>query len=222
MNASPDPTVLSALIVEDDPFFLQMLMAAIQQVDAQAAVVALRTGSEAIAYCDAPQHAPPDLALLDLGLPDMAGIEVVRAVTRRFPSTPVMVVTSDAGRERVMEAVGCGARGYWLKGDVHLPLTQAMKQLLQGIHPISPALAGYFLQLVDRETTSPTSPLPALTPKEQELLQWLAEGLSYSLIADRMGVALSTVQAHSRGLFRKLGARSQVQALAVARKGKLI
>lgn len=222
MNTAFKPAVLSALIVEDDPFFLQVLEAAILQLDARAVAVTFQTGAEAMGYCDAPKQNMPDLALVDLGLPDMAGMDVVRAVIRRFPATPVMVVTSDAGRERVLEAVACGARGYWLKGDVHLPLTQAIGQLLQGIHPISPALAAYFLQLVEREAARSMPASPELTPKELELLQWLAKGLSYGHIAECMGVAVSTVQSHSRGLFRKLGARSQVQALALAREQKLI
>jgi len=221
LHSPPD---FSALIVEGDPFFVQVLSASVTRLYPEPRLWTIGTGSEALAFCAKPPVRGPDLALVDLGLPDLDGLAVIRAIVERFPQMPVMVVSAASEQARVMEAIRAGANGYLLKGDASLSVVRAIRQLLEGIHPISPMLGKHFLALARNAQVAPSQGATEahLTGKEQELLTLLAEGLTYARAADRMGVAVSTVLSHSRGLFRKLGARSQLQALVKARELGLV
>lgn len=209
-----------ALLVEDDAVFRRTLAEAVAGLGTTWATHAFGNGRDAIAFCA--EAACPDLALVDLGLPDCSGVEVIRALAQQCPRTPVMVVSVFADETRVLEAIRAGALGYILKGDSSMLITQAVEQLLAGVYPLSPMLANYLFKLA-RPGPTPSDPnAPRLTPRETELLALIADGNSYAECARAMGIALSGVQTHVRNLYRKLGAHSQLQAVKRARDQGLL
>lgn len=210
-----------ALVVEDDRFFQQVFRESLNQVVPGARVDLCGTASEALRFCRRGEI-QPNVAIVDLGLPDANGIVVIREIVQRFRQTPIMVVSVANEEERVLEAVRAGATGYLLKGDTTLSVTRAIEQLLKGIHPISPAIAGYFLKLAGRESSVLDSDARRLTPRELELLRQFASGKSYNEAAQEMGISLTTVQTHTRNLYRKLGVRSGLHALSRAREYGLL
>lgn len=213
--------MFNALVVEDDRFFQQVFRDSLSQVLPGSRVDICGTVSEALRFCRQ-VGIKPHIALVDLGLPDADGVVVIRELVQRYPQLPIMVVSVADDEDRVLEAIRAGATGYLLKGDTTLSVTRAIAQLLKGIHPISAALAGYFLKLAGSDRRSNDSTTIRLTPRELDLLRQFAGGKSYVEAAQEMGISLTTVQTHTRNLYRKLGVRSGLQALSRARDHGLL
>jgi DNA-binding NarL/FixJ family response regulator len=207
---------LTAIVVEDDRFFQIVVRESFGQIAPGCELHIFGTAREALLYCQQPE-ASVNLALVDLSLPDHDGLTVIREVVKRFPRAHVIVLSVSSDEGKVLSAVRAGATGYLLKGDTNLSVTRGIEQALKGMHPISPALAGYFLRLVVRETLESQSPLPALTPRELDLLKEFSAGKSYNDAAKSMGISLTTVQTHTRNLYRKLGVRSGLHAISKAK-----
>ena len=221
MSTATTPALSLALLVEDDPVFQRVLAEAVAGLGTPWMTQAFRRADDAIAFCRGGK-ACPDLALVDLGLPDRPGVEVIRALAELCPATPVMVVSVFADEARVLEAIRAGALGYLLKDDPSLLITQAIEQLLAGVYPLSPMLANYLFKLAGRDRPSSDQPAPNLTPRERDLLALTASGNSYAESAAAMGISLASVQTHVRNLYRKLGAHSQVQAVKRAKDQGLL
>lgn len=212
---------VNVLVVEDDRFFQLVIQESLGQLHQNCHLKICPTAAQAIVHCDHPSTSV-DLALVDLGLPDADGVGVIREIVKRFPKAPVIVLSVNTHEERVLQAIRAGATGYLLKGDTNLSVTRGIEQALHGIHPISPAIAGYFLKLVGRERPETASKIADLTPRELDLLRQFANGRSYNETAEAMGISLTTVQTHTRNLYRKLGVRSGLHAISKAREHGLI
>jgi DNA-binding NarL/FixJ family response regulator len=211
-----------ALIVEDDPAFERLLNRSIAALAGNWIGHACQTGTEALELLNA-AATQLDLALVDLGLPYVSGIEVIQAAHARFPELPIIVVSVISSESSVLAAIQAGASGYVLKDDNELSIAHAISQILKGVYPISSSLAKYLFRLASPSANPANMPLiGALSPKEQEVLQHLSSGYSYAETAKLMGVALSTVQHHIRNLYRKLDVRSQTQAISKARATGLL
>lgn len=217
----PIKNIFHAFVVEDDRFFQQVLRDSLSQVMPGSRIDICGTVSEALRFCRQAGIAP-NIALVDLGLPDASGIQVIKELVQRYPQSPVMVVSVADEEEKVLEAIRAGATGYVLKGDMTLSVTRAIEQLLKGIHPISATLAGYFLKLAGSHRPSIDSTTRRLTLRELDLLRQFASGKSYLEASQEMGVSLTTVQTHTRNLYRKLGVRSSLQALSRAKDHGLL
>jgi two-component system, NarL family, nitrate/nitrite response regulator NarL len=220
MNALSNP--LEVLIVEDDFFFQQVIEEALGSLGRPLILDRAKNLEEAM-HCLQKRSTGYPLALIDLGLPDGDGIDMIGQIHDRFPHTTVMVISVGSEEDRVLEAIRAGASGYVLKGDSNLGLHQAIDQALKGLNPLSPTLAHYFVKLAAQANAPKSSQASVqLTRRERDLLAQFAKGMSYQEAAQQMGVALSTVQTHTRSLYRKLGVRSSLQALSKARQHGLL
>lgn len=211
------------LIVEDNNVFVRQISKAVAQVNAGYQISVCRTGSEALRLVqDAGEHF--DLALVDLGLPDISGIDVIHEVRGRFADIPIMVISVVSAESAVLAAIRAGARGYILKGESEAMTAAAIEDVLCGNYPISPALARSLFKLAGAPVASAT---PAtnqfdLSPREFETLKHIARGHNYGEVAKLMGISMSTVESNIRNLYRKLNAHSQMQAVTKARDAGLI
>jgi two-component system, NarL family, nitrate/nitrite response regulator NarL len=221
MTSPSPPPIRQALIVEDDPTFLRAIRETLGRMQTPWQTYGCGTGGEALAYCREP-YARLDLALVDLGLPDIGGVAVIRAVRARFPEIPILVISVVASDASVLDAIRAGAVGYLLKGDASLSMARAIDLVLQGSYPISPSLARCLFMLAGHAPDARSAELPDLTPRESELLRLIAAGHSYAEAAQCMDISLSTVQAHIRSLYRKLEVHSQTQAISKAREEGLL
>ena len=164
----------------------------------------------------------PSVVLVDLGLPDVDGIELIRTFSLQRPDLPIMVISVIASERSVLDAIRAGARGYILKTGSKATILDAVTDVLAGNYPLSPALARHLFRLAGAPAVSPSRDLPELSPREQETLKNIARGLTYEQTAMEMGVSLSTVQSHIRKLYRKLNVSSQLQAAQRARDSGLV
>lgn len=204
-----------ALLVEDEPAFAGLMTEAIYSLKPSWVVHCARDGESALA-------APGEfgLALIDIGLPDVSGLAIIDALSRRNPDTLLLVVSAISNEGIVAEAIRRGACGYVLKRDSALSVAGAVQQALDGIYPISPALARQLVRMVRNEDAA-RADSPQVSPladRELEVLRHFAAGCRYAEVAERMNVSLSTVQTHVRNLYRKLSVHSRYQALEQARR----
>ena len=231
-------TDFCVLLVEDNPTFRTQITGALARVADSGAVAGdLRistaaTGAEALDFV-AQGEGPYNLALVDIGLPDISGIEVIRRIRSVMADTPILVISVINAEQTLLEAIRAGASGYLLKDDAEEFIAHAIIDVLRGNYPISPALARSLFRLAgapDRQQAGAVSGGQDgvsqsefhLAPREREVLQHIALGLSYQEVAEEMGVSLSTVQTYVRGLYRKLEVHNRLAAVNRAREAGML
>jgi two-component system, NarL family, nitrate/nitrite response regulator NarL len=217
---SPIHTALKLLVVEDNPVFRDALVRLIRNHHPQWLVESAENGKDALALLGTARRF--DLVLVDIGLPDMDGIQVIRKAHARLADLPIIVITVVADERKLLNAIRAGARGYLLKSDEGPGILHGIHQVLTGTYPISPKLARSMFNLLGSPAQSSEDDPSGLTPREIESLRYLAQGLTYTEVAKAMGVALSTVQTNVRNIYRKLEASSKVQAVLKAQDAGLI
>lgn len=217
----PNSSSLSVLLVEDDRVFQESFVRVFAQLGGDWKIHSFQDGASALtALADPACYF--NVALIDIGLPDMTGINVIAAARSRFAELPILVTTTFTAEETFLSAIRAGARGYLLKGDTEASLAQSIEQVMQGQYPVSPALARHLFRLAGSPAAMPASNSLSLSRRELELLQLIAKGSSYSSCADVMHISLATVQTHIRNMYRKLEVSNQRQAIVKAQSSGLL
>jgi len=155
----------------------------------------------------------PDIMLMDIGLPEISGIEGVRTLKSNFPAIQVLMFTVFEDDEKIFEAVRNGASGYLLKKSTSQEIVEAVQELKRGGAPMSASIARRIVQSFHAPSFSQLKDY-ALTPREMEILYSLVDGLSYKKIAGKYSVSISTVQTHISNVYQKLHVHSKSQAVA--------
>jgi DNA-binding NarL/FixJ family response regulator len=171
-------------------------------------VGAYDTGEEALAKL--PQSRP-DVVLMDIHLPGISGIECTLRLKQVLPETQVLIVTVYTDADRVFEALKAGASGYLLKSTPPAGFLEAIKDVTHGRSPMTGEIARLVIESF-RQPAPATPEDAGLTEREEECLRLLARGASSKEIAQRMGVSVSTVHFHLKGIYRKLHVRSRTEA----------
>lgn len=168
----------------------------------------------------------PDLALLDLGLPDGSGVQMIEAIRAQVPQCRVLVFTVFEDRASVLGTLKAGADGYILKDTSADLLLAHVRATLAGETPISARAASHLLSLVRDEpvveASAATPDAPHLSPRERELLEYLARGLSRKEAARIMNLSPHTVAEYVQGIYRKLQVKSRGEAVFEAIQARLI
>jgi DNA-binding NarL/FixJ family response regulator len=182
----------------------------------------VRSGREAIARL---LLVTPDVLLVDLGLPDIHGTEVIRFAARALPECDIMVVTVFGDERNVIASVESGATGYVLKDCSDADLVARVIELRAGGSPMSPGIARIVLNQMRAGTA--TAPVlkrrgggedtsTVLTARETDVLRLLSRGYTYSEVGDRLGISVHTVTSHIKNSYRKLAVRSGTAAVTRA------
>ena len=166
-------------------------------------------------------HDVPDVALSDIGLPGMSGIEGVRILRERYPQMLILMLTIYDDDERIFDAMCAGATGYLLKKTPPARLLESLKEVACGGAPMSPEVARRVIALF-REIRPPDRADYQLTPHETRLLKLLTEGHNYKSAAAKLGVAVGTVSFHLQHIYEKLQVHSKSEAVAKALRDRLI
>ena len=171
---------------------------------------------------EAVERLQPDVLLLDLGMPGLHGLDILREVTRRAPSTRVLVLSADGRDDFVVQALRNGAAGYLLKGCRAEELVQAVTEVAAGGYHLSSSLSASLARAVGEESRGTAPAYESLTPREREVFHLMAEGLANAAIAERLFISGRTVETHRANILRKLGLRTQTDVVLLAlRRGIL-
>jgi DNA-binding NarL/FixJ family response regulator len=204
------------LVVDDDVAFRESVCAAIARDDTM--TLASQAGSVAGAR-EAIQRGNFDVALVDLGLPDGNGIELIREIARTRPETDVMVVTVFGDEAHVLASIEAGATGYLLKRSLNDTLGATVRELRAGGSPISPVIARQLLQRFKQGSPEPSQPAAAvvddsgLSEREREVLLFIAKGFTVGEIANMLHLSAHTVATHVKHIYRKLAVHSRTEAV---------
>lgn len=213
---------LRLLIVEDEPDWSAIYAHLVSASDRFEVACIAGSAAQARAAIDTMQF---DLALLDLGLGDGSGIEVLEALSMRQPGVLSAICTVFEDEENVLRAIRSGASGYLLKHEAVGGLIDLLETMVAGGAPLSPRIARHLL----REISGPTAgqrpgPVPQeeFTPRERDVLRSVAEGRSLKQVGRELGIAESTVRTHVKNLYSKLGVNRRSAAVLEASRRNLL
>ena len=209
------PNTIRVLIVDDHDVVRTGLKFFVQAFDDLELVGEADCGQKALSLCAQVQ---PDVVLMDLVMPEMDGISTTRAIRQGCPEIQVIALTSFREQELVQGALEAGAISYLLKNVTADELADAIR----AAHTQRPTLAPEATQALIQAATQPAEPSYDLTPREQQVLALMVEGLSNPEIAERLVIGLSTVKFHVSSVFAKLDVTSRAEAMALAWQHDLV
>jgi len=211
---------ISIIIVEDEPEFRRRFAQIIDSEPTMRLAGVAANKREAQVLIDREEF---DVMLIDLGLPDGTGIDLIRSVSQRKPDVDIMVVTVFGDEQHVVSSIEAGATGYILKDSTPADVISCIRLLRAGGSPVSPVVARSVLRAIrSRMGGTPGASAPArttsaennpLSARETEILQLLAKGMSFNEIGEILGISPHTVTAHIKKIYRKLAVHSRGEAV---------
>jgi DNA-binding NarL/FixJ family response regulator len=208
--------MITTVLADDHPIVRQGLRTLLED-DTRCRVVG--EAADGLTALDLIVELRPVLAILDVQLPDLNGIEVARRVQVQAPDTRVIMLSMHADEPYVLEALRYGASGYVLKGDATTDLINAVRAAVEGRRFLSAPLVERAIDTYARGTSEADRPLDRyelLTSREREVLHLAAQGLSNGQIGDRLAISRRTAETHRANLLRKLGLVSQTELVRFA------
>lgn len=218
MTDAPNPTAIRVVVADDHPIVREGLAALLGSLSGFEVVGVATTGREAIREVVTTQ---PDVAVLDLQMPDVDGFAATREIARAAPETAVLVLTMYEDDDSLFTAMRAGARGYLVKGAEQDEIARAIRAVAAGEAIFGPGVAQRMLGFFSGPPPATAEPFPELTAREREILDLLAAGLSNSAIGARLGVAPKTVANNVSAIFTKLQVADRAQAIVRARDAGL-
>jgi DNA-binding NarL/FixJ family response regulator len=206
---SAPPGTLRVVIADDHPIYRQGLA----RLLSQSGVVVVGQASNGPTAIELVEQTAPDVAIIDLNMPGMSGVEVTRRLHERMPASRVLVVSVSAQEEDVTEAILAGASGYVLKDGPVEEVVAGIRAAAAGGSLLSPRVAGTLLgQIRDRDQVQPELPPIPLTQRELQVLRLVALGRGESEIGETLHIGAGAVTKHISSLLRKLQVENRVQA----------
>jgi len=211
-------TILKVALIEDQEQIREGLEILINRNPGYECVAACGTVDEALVQF---AREAPDVALVDIGLPGISGIEGTRMLRERYPATQVIILTVYDDDERIFQALCAGAFGYLLKNTAPSRLIESIREVAHGGASVSPEIARRVITLFQK--MRPVERVEwELTPHEIRILKLLVEGHNYKTAAFELKVSVNTISFHVRHIYEKLQVHSKSEAVAIALRKSLI
>ncbi|NOZ53233.1 MAG: response regulator [Gammaproteobacteria bacterium] len=206
--------MINVLLIDDHTLFRLGLQGLLERSNINVIATA-STGQEGLQRAN--EHAP-QVILLDMRMPDMDGLTVLRQLREQGITVPITMLTTSTDENDLVESLRGGAQGYLLKDMDPEELVAALHKIVKGETVVAPQLAGTLARALQEKPAPqpPSTPLSVLTPRETEIIQHLAEGQSNKAIARDLGISDGTVKLHVKAVLRKLNLRSRVEAAVIA------
>jgi len=202
---------ITVSIVEDQELLRNTLARVLNRAEGFKCISHFGSAEDAIK--EIPKN-PPEVVLMDINLPGINGVECVRQLKERLPKLLIMMLTVYEDTENIFNALAAGAAGYMLKRTPRAELLDAIKEVHRGGSPMTTHIARLVVQSFQKPVQAPDPGLENLSPREQEVLDCLAQGLIYKEIADKLGVSYETVHTYIRRIYEKLQVRTRTEAVA--------
>jgi len=201
--------MISIAYIEDDPYIRELVADYLEQSKEVEFLTAAESVEDFLA--DAPGRAYPDVILQDINLPGMSGLEAIRRLKQLYPKAEIIMFTVNDDSEHIFKSFCAGATGYLLKSTALPKIVEAVQQVYRGESAVSPSVARKMIQHFRPERRGEEQ----LTPREQEIVQGMVEGLSYKLIADQLMISINTVSYHVKNIYRKLQVNSKAEVISL-------
>jgi DNA-binding NarL/FixJ family response regulator len=211
-----DSATIRVLLVDDHPVVRRGLASLLSTLAGVEVVAQAGTGEEALREVALKR---PDVAVMDLRMPGMDGVETTRRIVRDYPQTAVLVLTMFDDDRQVGDVLRAGARGYLVKGAEQDEIERAVRAVANGDAIFAGSVASRVLRGITGDPGEPM--LAALSPREREVLDLVATGVSNAAVAERLRLAPKTVGNHISAIFLKLGVASRSEAIVMAKDAGL-
>jgi DNA-binding NarL/FixJ family response regulator len=212
------PRTIRVVLADDHPVYRLGLRALLEANGDFDVVGEVSTGREAIR---AARELDPDVVVMDLGMPDINGIEATRSVVGDRPGAAVLMLTYSDEDQTLLDAVLAGARGFVLKDAGPDAILRSIRDVAAGEMVVGASVAGRLQHLLGQRTGPVHHPFPQLTPREREILELMATGADNRQIAARLGVGEKRVRNCVSDIYTKLGVSDRTQAVIAAREAGL-
>jgi DNA-binding NarL/FixJ family response regulator len=205
------------LIADDHPVVRKGLRALLESREGWQVCAEASSGREAIGKAREQQ---PDVAVVDIAMPGLGGLEATRRILKASPHTEVLILTAYGSEKLVRESLDAGARGYLLKEDANENLVAAIDALQRHSPYYTPEIAEWVARETRGRRTKP--PRNALTPRQRETVQLLAEGKSNKEVAAILHISIKTVEAHRANIMLKLNLHSVTELVHYAIRNEIV
>jgi DNA-binding NarL/FixJ family response regulator len=211
--------VARILIADDHDIVRKGLRALVEEESSWQVVADVQDGRSAVAKA---QELKPDIAILDIAMPSLNGLDATRQIVKVNPDTKVLILTMHDSELLIQNVLNAGARGYLMKTDAGRDLVVAIRALLLGQTFFTQKVAQIVLDtFTGKKTTTTDGDIQSLTAKEREVAQLLAEGKSSKEAADMLKVSTKTLETHRSNIMRKLGCHSVTEVVRYAIRNHL-
>lgn len=198
--------MITISIIEDHENYRNSLVAAIKENDQFIINGIYSSAEEALSSI---QSNPPDIAIVDIQLKQMSGIEFIQQIKNKLPETQFLMCTSFQNSDNIFNALRAGASGYIVKGSSSLEIQNAIIDLHDGGSPMSPYIARKVISLYHKPDTNNFG----LSTRELEVLGLLSKGLLYKEISDGLNISANTVKNHCKNIYKRLHVQNKIEAL---------
>jgi DNA-binding NarL/FixJ family response regulator len=210
------------ILIADDHAIVRRGLRAL--IESQAGWEVCAEVSDGRAAVEKVQELRPDVAIIDVGMPELNGLEVTRQILNDSPTTEVLILTMHQSEQVVREVLQAGARAYVLKSDADQSLLTAIEALLEHKPFLTPNVTDFVLTGYMNDAREPAEPQPKTrtTPREREIIQLLAEGKSNKEVASALGISTRTAEVHRANIMRKLGVDSLGDLIRYAIRNRIV
>lgn len=198
---------MNTVVIADDHEIVRRGLRSLLEAEGTCRVVA--DVADGMAATQAVDKLKPALLILDLNMPRLHGLEVLKHIRASSPHTRVIVLSMHNDEPYVIEALRAGASAYLLKGSESQEIARALKEVMAGRRYLSAPLSEWAINALTTRVADNTDPLASLSPREREVLQLAAEGYGNPEIAEKLFISPRTAETHRTNLMRKLGLQSQ-------------
>ncbi len=205
-------------IVEDNKKIRDLIQRYLDMQEELQCPVAVDSVEEMLDYLE--NHDAPDVILMDIQLPGMSGIKGIGIIKQKYPDTEIIMLTIYHDSHKIFDSLVAGASGYLLKHTSLPEIKESIQTLLNGGAPMSPQIARKVIGHFNKPNKKADEDY-GLTPREQDIINGLVDGLSYKLIADRFDISIDTVRAHIRNIYKKLHVNSKAEVIAKSLRGEI-
>jgi len=205
-------------IVEDNVKIRDLIQKYLEMQDSMSCKAAMDSVEDMLAHLE--ENDKPDVMLMDIQLPGMSGIEGIGIIKEKYPEIEIIMLTIYHDSHKIFNSLVAGASGYLLKHTSLPEIKESIENLAEGGAPMSPQIARKVIQHFN-DPTKKKKTESDLTPREQDIVNGLVDGLSYKLIADRFDISIDTVRAHIRNIYKKLHVNSKAEVIAKSLRGEI-
>ncbi|MET4107139.1 response regulator transcription factor [Hymenobacter sp. UYP22] len=220
MASTLSTQVIPVLLVDDHPVIVEGIKSMLRPETDLQVVIQAHSGTEALRLLAS--HPEVKVAVLDLNMPEMSGVELARAIRTTWPSVRVLILSMFHDHATVAEVLEAGGSGYVLKTASRAELSEAIRQVAAGQNYFSQDVAHTLLQNLQIPASLQAGKAVELTGREQEILRLIAREFSNQAIAETLFISERTVETHRRNLFTKTNSKSVVGLIQYAMRNKLI